>query len=39
MELSRNKAIVCPVLIGREAQLRALQALTEQAKQVRGRLP
>ncbi len=32
MALSRNKPIVCPVLIGREADLTALQALIEQAK-------
>src|SRR6516162_8006549 len=32
MALLPNKQIVCPVLIGREADLAALQALVEQAK-------
>jgi predicted ATPase len=32
MALLPNKPIVCPVLIGREADLTALQALIEQAK-------
>ena len=32
MALERNKPIVCPVLIGREADLTALQVLIDQAK-------
>ncbi len=32
MALSRNKPIVCPILIGRAADLTALQALVDQAK-------
>jgi DNA-binding NarL/FixJ family response regulator/Tfp pilus assembly protein PilF len=38
MELSRNKPIVCPVLIGRAADLTALQALIEQAKRGEGQV-
>jgi len=38
MELSRNKPIVCPVLIGRAADLTALQALIEQAESGSGQV-
>lgn len=36
MELSPNKPIVCPVLIGRTADLTALQVLIDQTKQGEG---
>src|SRR5450432_4305781 len=38
MTLSPNKPIVCPVLIGRAADLTALQVLIDQAKQGEGRV-
>src|SRR5436305_13147677 len=38
MELSRNKPIVCPVLIGRAADLTALHALVDQAKRGEGQV-
>jgi len=38
MELSRNKPIVCPVLIGRAADLTALYALVDQAKRGEGQV-
>jgi DNA-binding CsgD family transcriptional regulator/tetratricopeptide (TPR) repeat protein len=38
MALLPNKQIVCPVLIGREADLAALQALVEQAKRGEGQV-
>ena len=38
MALSRNKQIVCPVLIGREADLTALQSLIDQAKRGEGQI-
>ena len=38
MVLSRNKPIVCPVLIGREADLSALHALIDQAKRGEGQV-
>ena len=38
MALLPNKQIVCPVLIGREADLAALQALVEQAKRGDGQV-
>ncbi len=38
MALERNKPIVCPVLIGREADLTALQVLIDQAKRGEGQV-
>jgi len=38
MELSRNKPIVCPVLIGRAADLTALYVLVDQAKRGEGQV-
>jgi DNA-binding CsgD family transcriptional regulator/predicted negative regulator of RcsB-dependent stress response len=38
MVLARNKPIVCPVLIGRAADLTALHALIDQAKQGMGQV-
>ena len=38
MELSRNKPIVCPVLIGRAADLTALHVLIDQAKRGEGQV-
>src|SRR5947207_700651 len=38
MELSRNKPIVCPVLIGRAADLTALHVLVDQAKRGEGQV-
>jgi DNA-binding CsgD family transcriptional regulator/tetratricopeptide (TPR) repeat protein len=38
MVLSRNKPIVCPVLIGRTAELTALQVLVDQAKRGEGQV-
>ncbi len=38
MELARNKPIVCPVLIGRVADLTALHVLVDQAKRGEGRV-
>jgi DNA-binding NtrC family response regulator len=38
MPLSRNKPIVCPVLIGRATDLIALQVLIDQTKQSEGQV-
>ncbi len=38
MALSRNKPIVCPVLIGRAADMTALHALIDQAKRGEGQV-
>ncbi len=38
MALSRNKPVVCPILIGRVADLTALQVLIDQAKQGEGQV-
>ncbi len=38
MVLSRNKPIVCPILIGRVADLTALHALIDQAKRGEGQV-
>ena len=38
MELSHNKPIVCPVLIGRAADLTALHMLIDQTKQGEGQV-
>src|SRR5690349_5498393 len=38
MTLALNKQIVCPVLIGRKAELTALQPLVDQAKRGEGQV-
>src|SRR5437588_6685011 len=38
MALTRNKPVVCPIMIGRAADLTALHALTDQAKRGEGRV-
>jgi AAA ATPase domain len=38
MALSRNKPVVCPILIGRAAELTALHALVDQAKLGEGQV-
>jgi predicted ATPase len=38
MELTRKKPIICPVLIGREADLTALHSLIDQAKRGEGQV-
>ncbi len=38
MALLPNKQIVCPVMIGREADLAALQELADQAKRGEGQV-
>lgn len=38
MALLANKQVVCPVMIGREADLAALQEIVEQAKRGEGQV-